>query len=317
MKQNSLLETATNGRRVRADKFLEEMDKAIPWGKFLGMICPKYYKKKDNRGRKRADLETLLRVYFLQQWFNLGDLSAEEMVHDRISFRRFVNLDICDTSLDESTICKFRHFLEEHQITEKMFEIVGKILEEKQLMIKDGTCVDATIIEAPSSTKNKDKKRNPEMSSTKKGANYRFGMKATTGVDAKSKLIHTVKTSTAREHDSNHFEDCLHGEEQLVFADKAFVSADKKRNWRKAGKFWGVQEKAVRGKNLSSAQKKKNRKLSSVRAGVEHPFHTIKHLWNYKKVRYKGIYKNTVQIFSLCLLANLHRVRYALVEDPK
>lgn len=312
MKQNSLLELATNGKRVRADVFLEEMDKAIPWGKFLGLICPKYYKKEDNRGRKRADLETLLRVYFLQQWFNLGDLAAEEMVHDRLSFRRFVNLDICETSLDESTICKFRHFLEAHEITEKMFEIVKKILEEKQLIIKDGTCVDATIIDAPSSTKNKTKKRDSEMSSTRKGANYRFGMKASTGVDAKSKLIHTVRTSTAREHDSQQFEACLHGEESAVFADKAYVSANKKRKWRMEGRFWGVQEKAGKGKKLSCTQKKKNKKLSSVRAGVEHPFHTIKHLWHYKKVRYKGLYKNTVQIFSLCMLANLHRVRYQL-----
>lgn len=315
MKQKSLLELATNGRRVRADVFLEEMDQAIPWGKFLGMICPKYYRKRDNRGRKRADLETLLRVYFLQQWFNLGDLSAEEMVHDRLSFRRFVNLDICETSLDESTICKFRHFLEAHEITKQMFEMVKNILEEKQLIIKDGTCVDATIIDAPSSTKNKDQKRDPEMSSTKKGANYRFGMKASTGVDAKSKLIHTVKTTTAKEHDSQSFEDCLHGEERAVFADKAYVSADKKRAWRKAGKFWGVQEKAGRGKTLSPSQKKKNRKLSSVRSGVEHPFHTIKHLWGYKKVRYKGLSKNTGQIFALCFLANIHRVRHLLGQD--
>lgn len=312
MKQNSLIEFATNGKRVRADKFLEEMDKAIPWGKFLGLVCPKYYKKKDNRGRKRADLETLLRVYFLQQWFNLGDLSAEEMVHDRLSFRRFVNIDICETSLDETTICKFRHFLEEHEIPQKMFGIVNQILEEKQLIVKDGTCVDATIIDAPSSTKNKTGKRDPEMSSTKKGSNYRFGMKASTGVDAKSKLIHTVKTSTAKEHDSQSFEACLHGEEQAVFADKAYVSAEKKRKWRNEGKFWGVQEKATRGKKLSNTQKKKNKKLSGVRAGVEHPFHTIKHLWGYKKVRYKGLYKNTVQIFMLCTLANIHRVRYFL-----
>ena len=134
MKQFTLLETATNGRRVRADKFLEEMDKAIPWGNFLGLICPKYYKKKDNRGRKRADVETLLRIYFLQQWFNLGDLSAEEMVHDRLSFRRFISLDICETSLDETTICKFRHFLEDHELTEKMFEKVNNILEEKNCL---------------------------------------------------------------------------------------------------------------------------------------------------------------------------------------
>ena len=314
MKQSSLLETVVNGRRVRADKFLEEMNVAIPWGKFLGMICPKYYRKRDSRGRKRADLETLLRVYFLQQWFNLGDLSAEEMVHDRLSFRRFVSLDICETSLDETTICKFRHFLEENNIPKKMFEITNKILTEKGLMVRDGTCVDATIITASGSTKNKKKERDPEMSSTRKGINYKFGMKVHTGIDAKSKLIHTIKTSTASVHDSQFFDECLHGEGQAVFADRAYISADKKRKFRSEGKFWGVQEKAGRGKTLSSSQKKRNKKTGIVRAGVEHPYLTIKHHWGHKTVRYKGIAKNTAQFFSLCFLANLHRVRFSLAK---
>lgn len=290
------------------------MDKAIPWGKFLGLICPKYYKKKDNRGRKRADLEILLRIYFLQQWFALSDLSAEEMIHDRLSFRRFINIDICETSLDETTICKFRHFLEENSLTEKMFAIVKKILEKKKLIIKDGTCVDATIIKAPSSTKNKEKKRDKEMSSTKKGGNYTFGMKMHIGTDAKSKLIHSVITTTAKVHDSEVMDDLLHGEEKSVFADKAYINKEKKRQWRKEGKYWGVQEKAGRGKKLSSSQKKKNKKHSSVRAGVEHPFHTIKCLWKYRKVRYKGLFKNTAQIFSLCFLSNLYRARHALAS---
>lgn len=311
MNQSSLLEFATNGKTIRADTFLSEMDASIPWGKFLGLICPKYYNKKDNRGRKRADLETLLRIYFLQQWFSLSDLSAEEMVHDRLSFRRFISIDICDTSLDETTICKFRHFLEEHNLTEKMFKIVKKILIEKEFIIRDGTCIDATIIKAPSSTKNKEKKRDEEMSSTKKGNNYSFGMKVHIGNDAKSKLIHTVKTTTAKTHDSEVFDNLLHGEEKAVFADKAYINKEKKKEWRKEGKYWGVQEKAVRGKSLSSSQKKKNKKRSSVRSGVEHPFHTLKCLWGYQKVRYKGLKKNTVQIFSLCFLTNLHRVRHA------
>ena len=310
MNQSSLLEFATNNRKIRADKFLEEMDKAIPWGKFLGLICPQYYKKKDNRGRKRADLETLLRIYFLQQWFALSDLSAEELIHDRLSFRRFINIDICETSLDETTICKFRHFLEEHGLTEKMFAIVRKILEDKNLILQDGTCVDATIIKASSSTKNTGKKRDEEMSSTRKGANYTFGMKAHIGSDAKSKLIHTVRTTTAKTHDSAVMDDLLHGEEQAVFGDKAYADKDKKKAWRRQGRYWGVQDRATKWSPLSSAQRKKNRRHSSVRAGVEHPFHTIKHLWHYQRVRYKGLKKNTAQIFSLCFLANLHRVRH-------
>ena len=310
MKQSSLLAFVTNGRKIRADIFLEEMDKSIPWGKFLGIICPKYYKKKDNRGRKRADLETLLRIYFLQQWFSLSDLGAEEMVHDRLSFRRFINMDICETSLDETTICKFRHFLEENKLTEKMFKIVNQLLEEKNLIVKDGTCVDATIIKASFSTKNKNHCRDKEMSSTKKGANYHFGMKLHIGTDAKTKLIHSIKTTTAKVFDGQVFEELLHGKEQIVFADRAYISKAKKREWRAAGKCWAVQEKATRGKKLSSSQKKKNKKKSSVRSGVEHPFHTIKCLWNYRKVRYRGLKKNTAQMFSLCFLANLHRVRH-------
>jgi len=313
MEQSTLLEFATNGRRIRADKFLEEMDKAIPWGKFLGLVCPKYYKKKDHRGRKRADLETLLRVYFLQQWFSLSDLSAEEMVHDRLSFRRFVNIDICETSLDETTICKFRHFLEEEQIPEKMFVMVRKILEEKHIIVRDGTCVDATILRASSSTKNKGKKRDEEMSSTKKGNNWHFGMKLHIGTDAKSKVIHSVKTTTAKVHDSEVFEELLHGKEQSVFGDKAYANKEKKRKWRAEGKYWGVQEKAGRGKKLSLSQQKKNKKRSSVRAGVEHPFHIMKNLWNYRKVRYKGLMKNTAQMFSLCFLSNLYQVRHIFV----
>ena len=217
------------------------------------------------------------------------------------------------TSLDETTICKFRHFLETHGLTEKMFGIVRTILEEKGYMVKDGTCVDATIIRAASSTKNQKKQRDPEMSSTKKGANYTFGMKAHIGSDAKSKLIHSVKTTTAKTHDSEVFDELLHGKEQAVFADKAYVNKEKKKAWRQEGKYWGVQEKATRGKQLSSSQKKKNKKHSSVRAGVEHPFHTIKCLWGFRKTRYRGLKKNTVQIFSLCFLANLYRVRHHIV----
>ena len=139
-------------------------------------------------------------------------------------------------------------------------------------------------------------------------------MKVHTGIDAKSKLIHTMKTSTASVHDSQFFDECLHGEEQAVFADRAYISADKKRKFRSEGKFWGVQEKAGRGKTLSSSQKKRNKKTGIVRAGVEHPYLTIKHHWGHKTVRYKGIAKNTAQFFSLCFLANLHRVRFSLAK---
>ena len=309
MKQGSLLATATNGRMVRADKFLEEMDKVIPWGRLLGILCPKYYKENKTVGRKRTDLERLLRIYFLQQWYQLSDLSAEEQAHDRLSFRRFLSMDICDDTIDETTICKFRHFLETNELTKKMFSEVDALLKERGLIIRDGTSVDATIIKASSSTKNKDKKRDEEMSSTKKGNQYHFGMKFHTGVDSRSKLIHTVKTTTAKVHDSQMFDELLHGEEKSVFGDSAYINKEKKTEFRQQGKYWGFVERATRWKKLSAKQKKRNHKNSSVRAGVEHPFHTIKHLWKYKQVRYKGLMKNTAQIFSLCFLANLYRVR--------
>ena len=185
-----------------------------------------------------------------------------------------------------------------------MFKIVGKILTDKNLIVRDGTCVDATIIDASGSTKNKKKKRDPEMSSTKKGTNYRFGMKVHTGVDAKSKLIHTVKTSSANVHDSQMFEECLHGEEKAVFADKAYVSAEKKRKFRESGKYWGVQEKATKTKKLSNSQKKPKNKLSQVWSRTS--LFDDKASLGHKSVRYKGLRKNSAQFFSLCFLANLY-----------
>jgi len=182
-------------KKIRSERFLDEMIKVVPWNKICHLIQPHY--RENEIGRKKTDLLLLLKIYFLQQWFNLSDPAAEEWIYDRISFQKFLNIDLMDNVPDETTILNFRHLLEERQLPEKIFKLVNKLLENKGLLLKEGTIVDATIISAPSSTKNKAKKRDPEMSSTKKNNNYHFGMKAHIGVDAKHGLVHSLEATTA------------------------------------------------------------------------------------------------------------------------
>lgn len=301
-------------KKTRKRVFLKRMNNVIPWDKVEGLLSRNW--QESQRGRKRADKMKLFRIYLLQQWYNMSDQQAEEEVFDHLAYKDFVGLGLPDGTYDETTICRFRHFLEEHSIPEQFFALVNEILISKGLIVKDGTSVDATLIAAPSSTKNKDKKRDPEMSSTKKGNTFHFGMKLHIGADCHNGLIHTVQTTTAKVHDSAVFEDLLHGEELAVFGDKGYANQVVKKVCRILGVFYGIQEKAVRGKKLSSKQKKRNRKLSSIRSFVEHPFHTIKCIFCYKKVRYKGLTKNTHQLFSLCALTNLYRARKKLIPVP-
>lgn len=252
----------------------------------------------------------MLKIYFLQQWYELSDPGAEEAIYDRNSFQKFLNIDLLSNTVpDETTILNFRHFLEEQKLPEKFFEIVNDLLEEKNLIMKKGTSVDATIIDAPSSTKNKEKKRDEEMTSTRKGNTWFFGMKAHIGVDTGSGIIHSLNTTTASVHDRETFKDFLHGDEEAIFGDKGYYHEDDKRKARKKGIYFGVLDKAKRGTTLSSTQKKNNKKKSSVRSKVEHPFQVLKCQWNYKKARYKGLFKNSMQLHTLFALVNLYRMR--------
>jgi IS5 family transposase len=259
------------------------------------------------------DLLLMLKIHFLQQWYNLSDPGMEEAIYDRNSFQKFLDIDLlADDVPDETTILNFRHFLEEHKIPEKLFEVTNIVLEQNGLIMKKGTTVDATIITASGSTKNNAHKRDPEMKSTKKGANYHFGMKAHTGTDMESGVVHTLKVTSANESDVVQLEDLLHGEEKAIGGDKAYASDKKKKECRELGIAYTILDKAKKGKKLSSKQKKRNKKYSSIRALVEHPYQVIKHQWGHRKVRYKGLFKNTMQFFTLFMLANIFKVRRKL-----
>jgi len=308
MGQLSFASLTRKTKAISTATFLGEMDAVIPWKKLTHLIQPYYYDGKT--GRKPMSLELMLRIYFLQQWFNLGDPTVEESIYDSISFQRFLKIDLMlDLIPDETTILKFRHLLEEQDLTRQILDTVNKCLEQKGVLLKQGTIVDATLIIAPSSTKNNDKKRDPEMSSTRKNGSWHFGMKVHIGTDAKSGLIHSLAVTTAKVTDKDMLFELLHGKEEAIFADKGYVSQKDKKLAREAAIYWGVLDKAGAGKKLSGKQKKRNRQLSSVRSKVEHPFQVIKHLWKHTKTRYRGIKKNCAQFFTLAALHNLYRVR--------
>lgn len=314
MKQLSFASLAYENKKklTKREKFLNEMEAVVPWSRTLKLIEPYY--PKAGKGRKPKPLEMMLRIYFLQQWYGLSDPAAEESLYDIESMRRFAGLELGEDAIpDETTILNFRHLLEKHKLTSKIFEDVKSYLEEQGFLLAGGSIVDATIIHAPSSTKNKDKKRDPEMSSTKKGNTWHFGMKAHISVDAKSGLIHTVGVTTAKTHDAKVTDKLIRDDDKAIFGDKGYVSDKLKKAAREAGVYWAVLDKAKPKKKLSATQKKRNKKHSSVRAKVEHPFRIIKCQFGYRKTRYKGLKKNAAQVFSLMALANLYQARHQIM----
>jgi transposase, IS5 family len=298
-------------KKTRREKFLEEMDRVIPWEELL-QIVKEYYPRAGN-GRQPMPLERMLRIYFMQQWYGLSDPSMEDALYDIESMRRFADIDIeADVIPDETTILHFRHLLERHDLTKQIFEKTRRYLSDKGLLLREGTIVDATIINAPSSTKNQDKARDKEMRQTKKGNQWYFGMKAHVGTDTGRGLAHSVVVTDAAVHDSQVMDELLHGEEQAVYGDKAYANEEKKKEYEARGVKWRVNRKANRGHQLTQEDMECNHKQSQIRAKGEHAFLVVKHLWRYQKVRYKGLYKNAVQIFSLFALANLYLVRHDL-----
>ena len=297
---------------LKSERFLKEMEAVVPWKRLVALIEPHYA---DGRlGRKPFPLELMLRIYCLQQWFNLSDPAAEEAIYDRNSFQRFLSLDIVGQNVpDETTILNFRHELETHSLTEAIFAEIGAHLAQKGLTMKTGTIVDATLIAAPSSTKNATGKRDEQMSSTRKGNQWHFGMKASVGVDAASGLVHSVATTTASVHDSQVMEAVLHGEEKVLLGDKGYANETGKRQARARGICWGILDRAKQGQALSGKQQSRNRHWARVRAKVEHPFRILKCQWGYRKVRYRGLAKNTAQLWSLFGLANLYLARKKLL----
>jgi IS5 family transposase len=299
-------------KKLRCEKFLDEMETVIPWRSFIDVVLPHY--PQNAIGRQAKELRMMLKIYFLQQWFNLSDPGAEEAIYDRISFQKFLGIDLLsDTVPDETTILHFRHLLEECKLQEQFLAIVNTLLTQKGYFMRKGTIVDATLIAAPTSTKNREGKRDPEMSHTKKGRQWHFGMKGHIGVDADSGLIHTVTATTAKRNDIAMLDTLLTGTEKAVFGDKGYYSSKRKKVMRSSGMFYGISAKANRHHALSSSQKKRNRKMSSVRSKVEHPFHVIKNLWHFTKVRYRGLQKNALQLHTLFALTNLYLVRKKLL----
>ncbi len=317
MKQLSLAETGflpKAGKQTRKAVFLAEMETVVPWSRLEGLIEP-FYPKKGN-GRPPMLLSTMLRIHFLQQWFGYSDPAMEETLHDVPLLRRFAGLDAFEDAMpDESTILRFRHLLEQHELAALLFAEVNTVLSEKGLSMKRGSVVDATLIAAPSSTKNRDKQRDPEMSQTRKGNQWYFGMKAHIGVDAESGLIHTVECTTAKVADNVMLKDCLHGDEKIVFADRGYHQNNRTIEHLAAeeGLAILVPTKKPMGGELTEQQKKSNRILSAIRAVVEHPFRVIKRQFGFTKVRYRGLKKNTGQIVTLFALSNLWMARHRLL----
>lgn len=316
MKQTTFANLAYDSKKkkTKREQFLEEMDKVVPWNALLAIVEPVYPKPK--RGRPPRPLATMLRIYFMQNWFNLSDPGMEDALYDVECMRRFAGLELMDESMpDETTILKFRHLLEKHQLTSRMMNAISQVLLDKGLMLKGGTMVDATIIHAPSSTKNESGSRDPEMHQTKKGNQWYFGMKIHVGADVNSGLAHTVSVTPANEPDINQLPNLLREDDRAVFGDKGYVDNRFKRAARAAGVFWGVALKARPKRRLSMSQQYRNYRMSSIRARVEHLFRVIKRQFGYTKVRYRGIAKNAAQVFMLIGLTNLYLARRRLLAN--
>ncbi len=309
----SSYEYLNKNKKTKKEIFLEEMEVVVPWASLEALIGPFYYAKK--LGRPPVPLAKMIRVYCLQQWYGLSDPGAEEALYDTECMRRFCGFIQGEHAIpDETTILHFRHLLEKHDLPPQIFAAVTRLIEENGLLLKKGTIVDATIIHAPTSTKNADGKRDPEMSSTKKHNQWYFGMKAHVGTDTETGVAHTLVTTTARVHDSVPMEELLHGEENNIYGDRAYVSQERKEKFEARGMRWRVQHKAAPGADLTPAQEERNWRTSRIRSRGEHLFRVMKQQFGYRKVRYKGLYKNTCQLNSLFALANLYQVRHQLIE---
>jgi IS5 family transposase len=298
-------------KKTRREKFLEEMNQVIPWDELLQNI-KEYYPKAGN-GRQPMPLARMLRIYFMQQWYGLSDPAMEDALYDIESMRRFADIDLENDEIpDETTILHFRHLLEKHELTKKIFEKTKRYLSDKGLLLREGTIVDATIISAPTSTKNQSNTRDKEMHQTKKGNQWYFGMKAHVGTDTGKGLVHSVVVTDAAVHDSKVMDELVHGEEQAVYGDRAYNNEKRKGDYEARGIKWRVNRKAYRHHQLSPEDVEYNHEQSRIRAKGEHAFLVVKHLWHYRKARYKGLLKNAAQVFSLFALANLYLVRHEL-----
>jgi IS5 family transposase len=299
------------GKVTRRERFLAEMDAVIPWARLLALIAPYY--PKAGAGRQPLGLEKMLRIYFLQQWFNLSDPQAEDTIYDSESMRRFAGVELGDDVVpDESTILRFRHLLEQHGLTRRIFDEIVGLLEERRLLLRAGTIVDATIIAAPSSTKNATQSRDPEMKQTRKGRNWYFGLKLHIGADPHG-LVHTLAATNAATADISQLPALLHGQERAIFGDQAYWKEADRRTYEARGVRYRMNRRPTAKAPLSQRQKLINRARSRTRARGEHAFRVVKHLWGFVKTRYRGLAKNLARAHTMFALANLYHVRYQLL----
>jgi len=300
-------------KKTRRAIFLEEMEQVVPWAKLCALIEPHY--PKPGNGRRPKELEKMLRIYFLQQWFNLADPAVEEALYDSATLRQFANIDLgAEPVPDETTVCKFRHLLEEHNLGEEILGTVNLHLQAKGVRITTGTIVDATLIHAPSSTKNRDQSRAPEMHQTRKGKQWYFGMKAHVGVDSKTKIIHTAVATAANVSDVAILPDLLHGEETRVWGDGAYQGQSEViRECGPRAQDFTQRRCRYKGQIVDEVAWAKNRTKSKVRAKVEHVFQGMKLKFGFVKVRYRGLKKNAHWLFVTCALVNLFVSRRKLL----
>ena len=304
-------EYAGKKKTTRRDKFLGEMEAVVPWARLVALIEPHY--PKGARGRPPKGVERMLRVYFLQQWYGLADEALEDTIYDSQALRGFVGVALDAEGVpDATTLLNFRHLLEQHELTRQLLAEVNAHLTERGLLLRAGTLVDATIIAAPSSTKNRQRARDPEMRQTKKGDQWHFGMKAHIGADAASGLVHRVVGTAANVSDLSQTPELLHGEEQVVHADAGYTGVEKRPEIvaQHPGVEWRVALRRGKVKALAAGWVKDltvgfETLKARMRARVEHPFHIVKNRFQHRKVRYRGLAKNTAQLHTLFALANL------------
>jgi len=308
MKQMTLATTGfeKHGRPTRKAEFLAEMERLMPWAAICSLIEPHY--PKAGNGRPPIGLERMLRMYCVANWFNLADEACEEALYDIALFRDFCGFDLGDESIaDATTLANFRHLLEAHDLGTAIFAKVGELLQANGLRLSGGTIVDATLIAAPPSTKNQDKTRDPEMHQVKKGNQWHFGMKVHIGVDSASGLIHSASVTAANVHDSHEVPNLLHGNETRFYGDSAYRGKEQRERLKaiapKAKDF--TNRRAYRNAPLTEADRETNRRKSSVRSKVEHPFLTLKRHWGFAKTRYRGLAKNANRAFAMLAMINL------------
>lgn len=306
------IEYSNRKKKTKREKFLDEMEHIIPWDKLISFIEPYYPSGK--RGRPTMGIEKMLRMYLLQVWFNLSDEGIEDGIYDSYAFRKFMRINFIEEQVpDATTLLKFRHLLEKHEIGEQIFEAISQLLEQNGVIMRGGTIVDATIINAPSSTKNKEKARDPEMHQTKKGNEWRFGMKCHIGVDAGTGYVHTITATSANVHDITETHNLLRKDDKVVYGDSGYIGVEKREEIKEDENFSTIDFRITRrpkslprvSDNAIDWERYIDYRKSSIRSKVEHVFNIIKNRFGFKKVRYRGIAKNLNKLNILFASANL------------